>query len=56
VDVFATRQGDAAHVAEMDQRAQPLTRGFGVWVGADGQLRYLVDPVEGAQGFGHPPR
>lgn len=53
VDVFATMQGNAAHVAEMEKRAHPITKGMGIWVGDDGKLRYLIDPVEGVEGFGH---
>jgi len=53
VDVFATMQGDAAHVAKMDKRAKPVTKGLGIWYGADGKLRYLDDPVEGTETFTH---
>ena len=54
VDVFSTMQGNAAHVSEMEKRAQPLTKGLGVWFGEDGKLRYIDNPVEGASVFGHP--
>lgn len=53
VDVFTTMQGDSAHVAKMEKRAKPVTKGLAVWVGPDGKLRYLTDPVEGAEHFGH---
>jgi hypothetical protein len=53
VDVFATMQGDPAHIAKMEKRAKPVTKGLAVWVGPDGKLRYLTDPVEGAEHFGH---
>lgn len=53
VDVFTTMQGDAAHVAKMDKRAKPVTKGLGIWFGDDGKLRYLDDPVEGSQKFRH---
>jgi hypothetical protein len=51
VDVFTTMQGDAAHVANMQKRAKPVTKGLAIWVGPDGKLRYLTDPVEGAEHF-----
>lgn len=53
VDVFVTMQGDQAHVAKMDKRAKPVTKGLGVWFGPDGKLRYLDEPVEGAEKFQH---
>jgi hypothetical protein len=53
VDVFTTMQGDTAHIAKMEKRAKPVTKGLAVWVGADGKLRYLTNPVEGAEHFGH---
>jgi len=53
VDVFVTMQGDQAHVAKMDKRAKPLTKGLGVWFGPDGKLRYLDEPVEGTEKFQH---
>jgi hypothetical protein len=53
VDVFATMQGNSAHVAEMEKRAHPIAKGMGIWVGEDGKLRYLIDPVEGVESFGH---
>jgi hypothetical protein len=53
VDVFATMQGNAGHVAEMDKRAQPVTKGLGVWFSQDGKLQYIADPVEGAATFEH---
>ena len=53
VGVFARMQGNTGHVAEMEHRAHPVTKGLGIWVGDDGKLRYLIDPVEGAAGFGH---
>jgi hypothetical protein len=52
VDVFATMRGDSAHLARMENRAKPVTKGLTVWVGPDGKLRYLTNPVEGAQHFG----
>jgi hypothetical protein len=45
-------QGDAAHIATMQKRAKPVTKGLAIWVGPDGKLRYLTDPVEGAEHFG----
>jgi hypothetical protein len=30
VDAFVTMQGDQAHVAKMDRRAKPVTKGLGV--------------------------
>ena len=51
VDVFTTMQGDATHIAKMDKRAKPVTKGLAIWVGSDGKLRYLTDPVEGAEHF-----
>jgi hypothetical protein len=53
VDVFASMQGDQAHVEKMDKRAKPVTKGLGIWFGADGKLRYLDEPVEGAKHFQH---
>lgn len=53
VDVFTTMQGDTAHIAKMEKRAKPVTKGLAVWVGPDGKLRYLTNPVEGAEHFGH---
>jgi hypothetical protein len=53
VDVFATMQGDQAHVEKMDKRAKPVTKGLGMWFGPDGKLRYVDDTVEGAEGFQH---
>lgn len=53
VDVFAAMQGDSTHVAQMEKRAKPVTKGLAVWVGPDGKLRYLTDPVKGAEHFGH---
>ena len=53
VDVFTTMQGDATHVAKMDKRAKPVTKGLGIWFGEDGKLQYLDEPVEGSQEFGH---
>ena len=53
VDVFASMQGDSAHIAKMEKRAKRVTKGLAVWVGPDGKLRYLIDPVEGAEHFGH---
>ena len=46
-------QGDQAHVEKMDKRAKPVTKGLGIWFGADGKLRYLDEPVEGAKHFQH---
>lgn len=54
VDVFSTMQGNPAHVSEMEQRAQPVTKGLGIWFGTDGKLRYIDNPIEGASSFGHP--
>jgi hypothetical protein len=53
VDVFTAMQGDSAHISKMEKRAKPVTKGLAVWVGPDGKLRYLTDPVEGAEHFGH---
>ena len=53
VDVFTTMQGDSAHIAKMEKRAKPVTRGLAVWAGPDGKLRYLTNPVEGAEHFSH---
>jgi hypothetical protein len=53
VDVFTTMQGEPAHIAKMEKRAKPVTKGLAVWVTSDGKLRYLTDPVEGAEHFGH---
>jgi len=53
VDVFTTMQGDTAHVAKMDKRAKPVTKGLGIWFGEDGKLQYVDEPVEGSQKFGH---
>ena len=39
-------QGDAAHLAEMEKRSRPITKGLAVWIGEDGKLRYLTDPVD----------
>jgi hypothetical protein len=49
VEVFAKMQGNAAHVAKMEKRAKPITKGLVVWVGNDGKLRYLTNPVEDAE-------
>ena len=51
-DVLTTMQGDAAHIATMQKRAKPVTKGLAIWVGPDGKLRYLTDPVEGDEHFG----
>lgn len=53
VDVFTTMQGDTAHIEKMEKRAKPVTKGLAVWMGPDGKLHYLTDPVEGAEHFGH---
>ena len=53
VDVFATMQGNPAHVGEMEKRAHPLTKGLGIWFSKDGKLQYITDPVEGAADFEH---
>lgn len=53
VDVFETMQGDPTHIAKMERRAKPVTKGLAVWVGSDGKLRYLTNPVEGAEQFHH---
>jgi hypothetical protein len=52
VDVFATMQGDSAHLAKMEKRSKRVTKGLAVWVGPDGKLRYLNNPVEGVEHFG----
>ena len=49
VDVFAKMQGDPAHIREMEKRGQPITKGLAIWIGNDGKLRFLTDPVEGAE-------
>jgi hypothetical protein len=49
VDVFAKMQGDPAHIREMEKRGQPITKGLAIWVGNDGKLRFLTDPVEDAE-------
>jgi hypothetical protein len=46
VTVFSQMQGDTAHLEEMERRAQPMPKGLAVWRGADGKLRYLIEPVE----------
>lgn len=56
VDVFASMQGNAAHIEKMEKRSKPVTKGLAIWVGSDGKLRYLTDPVGGAEHFGHPPK
>jgi hypothetical protein len=52
VDIFSKMQGDAAHIAEMEKRAHPITKGLAIWIGKDGKPHYLIDPVEGAEHFG----
>jgi hypothetical protein len=47
VTFFPEMQADAAHLAEMERRAQSMPKGLAIWRGADGKLRYLTDPVEG---------
>jgi hypothetical protein len=42
-------QGDPAHIREMEKRGQPITKGLAIWVGNDGKLRFLTDPVEDAE-------
>jgi len=49
VDVFAKMQGDPAHIPEMEKRGQPITKGLAIWIDKDGKLRFLTDPVEGAE-------
>jgi hypothetical protein len=49
VDVFTKLQGDPAHIEKMGKRSQPITKGLAIWVGNDGKLRFLTDPVEGAE-------
>ena len=49
VDVFTKMQGGPAHIGEMEKRAQPITKGLAIWVGGDGKLRFLTDPVDGAE-------
>jgi hypothetical protein len=49
VDVFTKMQGDSAHIREMEKRGQSITKGLAIWVGNDGKLRFLTDPVEAAE-------
>ena len=49
VEVFTKMQGDPAHIREMEKRSQPITKGLAIWVGDDGKLRFLSDPVEDAK-------
>jgi hypothetical protein len=53
VEVFTKMQGDRGHIQEMEKRSQPVTKGLAIWVGQDGKLRFLTDPVEGAEHMGH---
>jgi hypothetical protein len=48
VEILTKMRGDSGHIAEMEKRSMPVTKGLAIWVGKDGKLRYLTDPVEDA--------